>query len=124
MSVADEVADAATDKAGTAVVMVLPGSRPLARQLLVAMILRHQATRKNFPAPIKVAPAPKLTTHLRASIMRNLFWIANASARRLSELLSFPLPSPAINLVMALLPHIILVCLILILQTLHVCPLL
>jgi len=69
-------------------------------------------------------PSPKLTTHLRASIMLNLFSIANASARRPPVLLPFSLPSPAINLAMAPLPLMILVCLILILQTLHVCLLL
>ena len=84
-AVADAVADAAADKAGTAVAMVLPASRPLARQLLAAMMLRRQATRRNFAAPIKAAPAPKFTTHLRASIMLNLFSIANASARRPPE---------------------------------------
>ena len=36
-------------------------------------------------------------------------------------LLPFSLPSPAINLAMAPLPHIILVCLMLIPPTLHVC---
>jgi len=104
--------------------MVLPASRPLARQLLAAMMLRRQATRRNFAAPIKAAPAPKLTTHLRASIMLNLFSIANASARRPPALPPFSLPSLAINLAMAPLPLIILVCLILILPTLHVCLLL
>ena len=103
--------------------------RPLARQLLAAMMLRRQATRRNFAAPIKAAPAPKLTTHLRASIMLNLFSIVNVSARRLPVLPPFSLPSPAINLAMAPLPLIILplidlVCLILILPTLHVCLLL
>ena len=120
----DAVADAAADEAGTAVAMVLPASRPLARQLLAAMMLQRQATRRNFAALIKAAPAPKLTTHLRASIMPNLFSIANASARRPPALPPFSLPSPAINLAMAPLPLIILVCLILILPTLHVCPLL
>jgi len=117
------VADAAADEAGTAVVMVLlPVSRPLAHQLLAAMMLRRQATQRNFAAPIKAAPAPKLTSHLRASIMLNLFLIANA--RRPPALPPFSLPSPAIHLAMAPLPLIILVCLILILPTLHVCLLL
>jgi len=80
-------------------------------------MLRRQATRTNFAAPIKAAPAPKLTTHLRASIMFNLFSIANASARRPPALPPFSLPFPAINLAMVLLPLIILVCL-------HVCLLL
>jgi len=101
-----------------------PCRGPLARQLLVAMILRRQATRRNFSEPIKAAPAPKLTTHLRASIMLNLFSIANASTRRPPVLPPFSLPSLAINLAMAPLPLIILVCLILILPTLHVCLLL
>ena len=102
------VADAAADEAGTAVAMVLlPASRPLARQLLAAMMLRRQATRRNFAAPIKAAPAPKLTTHLRVSIVLNWFSIANASARRPPALPPFSLPSPAINLEMALLPLII-----------------
>ena len=83
------VADAAADEAGTAVVMVLlPVSRPLAHQLLAAMMLRRQATQRNFAAPIKAAPAPKLTSHLRASIMLNLFLIANA--RRPPLLLQHP----------------------------------
>ena len=50
------VADAAADEAGTAVEMVLPASRPLASQLLAAMMLRRQATRRNFAAHIKAAP--------------------------------------------------------------------
>jgi len=105
MAVVDAVADAAADEAGTAVAMVLlSANRPLARQLLAAMMLRRQTTRRNFAAPIKVAPAPKLTTHLRASIMINLFSIANASARRPPALPPFSLPSPAINLAMAPLP--------------------
>jgi len=125
MVVVDAVADAAADEAGTTVGMVLLSAiRPLARQLLAAMILRRQATRRNFVAPIKAAPARKLTTHLRASIMLNLSSIANASARRPPALPPFSLSSPAINLVMTLIPLIILVCLILILPTLHVCPLL
>ena len=82
MAVVDAVADAAADEAGTAVAMVLPASRPLSSQLLAAIMLRRQATRRNFAAPFKAAPAPKLTTHLRASIMLNLLSIANASARR------------------------------------------
>jgi len=124
MIVVDAVADAAAEEAGTAVAMVLPASRPLARQLLAAMMMRRQATRRIFAAPIKAAPAPKLTTHLRASIMPNLFSIANTSARRAPVLPPFSLPSPAINPAMAPLPLIILVCLILILPTVHVCPLL
>ena len=44
MAVVDAVADAAADEAGTAVAMVLPASRSLARQLLAAMILRRQST--------------------------------------------------------------------------------
>jgi len=117
MAVVDAVADAAADEEATAVVMVLlPASRPLACQLLAAMMLRRQATRRNFAAPIKAAPAPKLTTHLRASIMLNLFSITNASARRPPALPSFALPSPAINLAVAPLSLIILVCLILIHQ--------
>ena len=105
IAVVDTVADAAADEAGTAVAMVLlSANRPLARQLLAAMMLRRQTTRRNFAAPIKVAPAPKLTTHLRASIMINLFSIANASARRPPALPPFSLPSPAINLAMAPLP--------------------
>jgi len=125
VAVVDAVADAAADEEATAVVMVLlPASRPLACQLLAAMMLRRQATRRNFAAPIKAAPAPKLTTHLRASIMLNLFSITNASARRPPALPSFALPSPAINLAMAPLSLIILVCLILILPTQHVCLLL
>jgi len=87
-------------------------------------MLRRQATRRNLAAPIKAAPAPKPTTHLRASIMLNLFSIANASARRPPALPPFSVPSPAICLGMAPLPLIILVCLILILPTLHVCLLL
>ena len=103
MAVVDAVVDAVADEAGTAVAMVLlPLSRPLARQLLAAMMLRRQATRINFAAPIKAAPAPKLTTHLCASIMLNLFSIANASTRRPPALPPFSLPSPAINLVMTL----------------------
>jgi len=63
-------------------------------------------------------------THLSASIMLNLFPIANASARRPPALPPFSLPSPAINLAMAPLPLIIFVCLILTPPTLHVCLLL
>ena len=73
---------------------------------------------EDFAAAIKAAPAPKLTTHLR---VLNLFSIANASARRPPALLPFSLPSPAINLAMAPLPLIILVFLIRILPTHHVC---
>jgi len=103
IAVVDTVADAAADEAGTAVAMVLlSASRPLARQLLAVMMLRRQATRRNFAAPIKAAPASKLTTHLRASIMLNLFSIANTSARRPPALPPFSLPSPAINLAMVL----------------------
>jgi len=103
IAVVDTVADAAADEAGTAVAMVLlSASRPLARQLLAVMMLRRQATRRNFAAPIKAAPASKLKTHLRASIMLNLFSIANTSARRPPALPPFSLPSPAINLAMVL----------------------
>ena len=103
----DAVADAAADEAETAVAMVLPASRPMASQLLAVMMLQRQATRRNFAAPIKAAPATKLTTHLRASIMLNLLLIANASARRPPALPPFSLPSPAINLAMAPLPFLI-----------------
>jgi len=119
------VADAAADEAGPGVLMeVLPASRPLARQPPAAMMLQHQATRRSFSAPMTAAPAPKLTTHFCASIMLNMFSTANASARRLPALPPFSLPSPAINLAMASLPLITLVCLILIPPTLHVCLLL
>ena len=103
IAVVDTVADAAADEAGTAVAMVLlSANRPLTRQLLAVMMLRRQATQRNFAVPIKAAPAPKLTTHLRASIMLNLFSIANTSARRPPALPPFSLPSPAINLAMVL----------------------
>ena len=94
------------------------------KRKVVHASMSGKATRRNCAAPIKAAPAPKFMTHLRASIMLNLLSIANSSARRPPALPPFPLPSPAINLVMASLPLIILVCLILILPTLHACPLL
>jgi len=64
------------------VMVLLPASRPLARQLLTAMMLRLQATRRNFAAQIKAAPAPKLTTHLRESIMLNLFKVLDRKRER------------------------------------------
>jgi len=45
----------------------------------------------------QVVPAPQLTTHLRASVMLNLFSIANANARRPPALPPFSLLSPEIN---------------------------
>ena len=119
------VADVAADKAGPGVLMeVLPASRPLACQPPTAMMLRRQATRRSFGAPMTAAPVPKLTTHLCVSIMLNMFSTANASARRPPALTPFSLPSPVINLGMAPLPLIALVCLILIPPTLYVCLLL
>ena len=113
--VADEVVDMVADETATAVAMVvLRASRPLAHQTPEAMMLRCQASKRNFAARIKDALTPDFTTHLRASIKIKLFSIANTSARRPPVLPPVFSPSPAINLATCLLPFVIFVCLILI----------
>ena len=120
----DAVADAAADEAETAVAMVMPASRPHGPPTSRGNDDATSGNTKKLRCTHQGCPSPKFTTHLRASIMLNLFSIANKSTRRLPALQPFSLPSPAINLAMDPLPLVILVCLILILPTLHVCPLL